>query len=159
MTGRTKLALGAIAACAVGVGAAAPWSGARQTITPEFIGHTLAFKGGGVDGLAHVGHRRGGRSAAVRVSLHGLRPGSTYEVVAIRRPCARLDRDAAPPARATLWKATLRTGTGADDAFAALRVPVEPDAAIGAGGAGLYLVAPDGGRKLESCGRGLRGSR
>ena len=144
MTGRAKLALGALAACAVGVGGSVPAGGQSADVG----GYAVVFEyaRGDARGIVHAFRRPGGAAVRVSVSLHGLEPRGDYEVAATRARCTGR----------VLWRASFSTPAGEDDTFARLRVPLDPSRATGAGGAGLYLVAPDGSRKLVACAAGRR---
>jgi hypothetical protein len=148
MTARAKVAAGALAACAAVVAATVPGPVVGQSSSIGINGFYSVFSGDGGQGIVNATRPRGARTVRVTVSLRRVEPDATYEVAATRRRCTG----------APLWRATVKTGP-TDDAFASLRVPLGPDRAIGAGGAGLYLIAADGSRDLVACARarGFRG--
>ncbi|MDQ3742104.1 MAG: hypothetical protein M3389_14280 [Actinomycetota bacterium] len=150
MTGRAKWAIGALAACGAAAAAATAGPAGGQgggTGTSGVPGYGVVFEfTGDAKGIVHAVRRPGAASAAVTLSLHALEPDASYELAVRRRGCTGR----------VLWTAAFAPAPGADDAYARLRIPLDPDRATGAGGAGLYLLAKDGGRKLVGCAAGRR---
>ena len=101
-----------------------------------------AAQNGDVEGVVAAKARRGG--ARVVISLHGLKGGSKWAVVATRRGCA------APRDAGKVYEARFATRAGAEDAYAVKNVSRDgPLASVKS--VRVYRLRDNGSREREAC--------